>query len=353
MELKQIFKNFLPVLALIYTSYGCSTSTGDSSGEVSETDGRVEAVRVIELDYSEIARSITYTANLRAFREVHLAPAQPGRVDRIHVEAGDRVSQGQLLVEMDRTQLLQARVQLENLEKDFRRMDTLRKVGSITQQQFDQISAQYEVTKSNVQFLEENTRLAAPFSGRISAKYFENGEMFSGAPNTPAGKAAVLTLVQTSRLKAMINVSERFSRQITEGMTVSLTSDIWPEEVFEGRVTTIYPTIDPSTRSFTIELVIPNPLERLKPGMFARGTIELKQVEAFVVPALAVLRLQGTNERYVFIEDNGRARRVVVELGERFDDRVEVLSNEISAGDNLIIAGQARLLDGVAVTVQR
>ncbi len=353
MERKRILRGLVITLALILTLYGCSTSTGDTSGEVSETDSRVEAVRVIELDYSEISRSVTYTANLRAFREVHLAPAQPGRVDRIHVEAGDRFSEGELLVEMDRTQLLQARFQLENLEKDYRRMDTLRRVGSVTEQQYDQLRTQYEVTKSNVQFLSENTRLKAPFSGKVSAKYFENGEMFSGTPNTPEGKAAILTLLQTSRIKARVNVSESFYRHITEGMTVAIATDLWPEQIFEGRVTIIYPTIDPATRSFTVELVIPNPSEQLRPGMSARATVELKQVEAFVIPAIAVLRLQGTNERYIFIEDNGRARRVVVKQGERFDDRVEVISDEISSGDNLIIAGQARLLDGVAVTVQR
>lgn len=353
MELKQILRGFLPSLAVIFTVYGCSPATGDSSGEVSEADGRTESVRVVELDYSEIARSITYTANLRAFREVHLAPAQPGRVDRIHVEAGDRIGRGQLLVEMDRTQLQQARLQLASIEKDYRRMDTLRKVGSVTQQQYDQVKTQYEVTESNVAFLMENTRLNAPFDGRVSAKYFENGEMFSGAPNTPAGKAAIITLVQIARLKAMINVSERYYPHIFEGMSVVIITDVWPGEVFEGTVTTVYPTIDPATRSFTVELVVPNPLERLRPGMFARATIELEQVEAFVVPALAVLKLQGSNERFVFIDDNGRARRVVVELGDRFDDMVEIISDEISEGDNLVIAGQARLVDGVALDVQR
>ena len=352
MKLKRILKGILPAIAMIFAAYSCSQPTGDPSGEVTEAEDRTEAVRIIELDYSKIARSLTHTANLRAFREVHLAPAQPGRVDRIHVEAGDRISQGQLLVEMDRTQLQQAMVQLQNLEKDYRRVDTLRKVGSITEQQYDQLRTQYEVTKSNVEFLKENTRLTAPFNGSVSAKYFENGEMFSGAPNTPAGKAAILTLVHISRLKAMINISERYYRHITEGMTVSISSDVWPEEVFEGRITTVYPTIHPATRSFAVELVVPNADERLRPGMFARASIELEKVEAFVVPALAVLRMQGTNERYVFIEDNGRARRVVVEPGERFDDLIEIISDEISVGDNLIIAGQARLLDGVAVSVQ-
>ncbi len=352
MELKKIFKGLIAMLMVFAAFNGCSSPAGDAQGEVSAPETRTEAVRVIELDYSEIARSVTNTANLRAFREVHLAPAQPGRIDRIHAEAGDRVSEGALLVEMDRTQLQQALVQLQNLEKEYRRVDTLRQVGSITGQQYDQVKTQYEVAKTNVEFLSDNTRLTSPFRGSISAKYYESGEMFSGAPNTPAGKAAILTLVQTSRLRAMINISERYLPYITEGMVAVITTDIWPGESFEGRITAVYPTIDPATRTFTVELAVPNQGERLRPGMFARSTLELEQVEAFVVPSLAVLKLQGTNERLVFIEDNGIARRVVVELGERFDDMVEILSPEISAGDNLIIAGQARLVDGVAVTVQ-
>ncbi|TVR73427.1 MAG: efflux RND transporter periplasmic adaptor subunit [Marinilabiliales bacterium] len=352
MEFKSKLKGFMTVAAVILTAYGCSSSPGDEAGTATEAGDRTEAVRVLELGYSEIARSINYTANLRAFTEVHLAPAQPGRVDRIHVEAGDRIGRGQLLVEMDRTQLQQARLQLAGIEKDYRRMDTLRKVGSVTRQQYDQVKTQYEMAESNVAFLMENTTLTAPFDGRVSAKYFENGEMFSGAPNTPAGKAAIITLVHTSRLKVMINVSERYYRHISEGISVEITTDVWPGEVFMGTVKTVYPTIDPATRTFTVEMVVPNSDERLRPGMFARATMELEQIEAFVVPALAVLKLQGSNERFVFIEENGRARRVAVGLGERFDDMVEIISDELSEGDRLIFAGQARLVDGVAVEVQ-
>ncbi len=339
----------IPVITALF--YGCS-STGTGSGQefVSEDDA-VENVRVIELDYSYISRSITYPANLMAFREVHLVSSSPGRIGKIHVETGMRVSRGQLLVEMDRTQLQQAQVQLASVEKDYRRLDTLRRTGSVSQQQYDQIKTQYELAQSNVEFLKENTRLLAPFNGTVSGKYFEDGEMFSGPPNTPAGKAAILSLVQTSQLKALVNISERYLPYISSGMTVAVNSDVWAGEQFTGNVTRIYPTVDPATRTFTVELAVPNSGGKLRPGMFARATIDLEEVEVFVVPALAVLKLQGSNERFVFIEENGRARRVVVEIGDRFDDMVEIVSDEIQSGDNLVIAGQARLLDGVAVAV--
>jgi membrane fusion protein (multidrug efflux system) len=351
MNIKALFKFFIPVMMLIVSACASSDETG--KGAVSEGTDRTEAVRVTELQYREIARNVTYTANLQAFREVYLASASPGRIDRIYVEAGTKVAEGQLLVEMDKTQLNQALVQLQNLEKDYRRIDTLNKVGSVPQQQYDQIRTQYEVTRSNVEFLRENTTLVAPFSGTISGKYFENGEMYSGAPNTTAGKAAILSIVQTSRLKALVNISESYYPDIKPGMKVSISSDVYPEEQFTGTVLTVYPTINPATRTFTVEISIPNSRELLRPGMFARATFELEQVKAFVVPAIAVMKLQGSNERFVFLEEGGKARRVVVELGERFDDMLEIISDSIHVGDKLIVAGQARLVDGIAVQVQQ
>jgi membrane fusion protein, multidrug efflux system len=349
----KLFKSiFVIIPSIMLLVWGCSSRADEAGTGSLPEDNSAESVRVMELDYSEISRSITYPASLMAYREVHLASASPGRIDRIHVETGTRVSRGQLLVEMDRTQLQQARLQLANLERDYRRLDTLRKVGSIPQQQYDQIRTQYDLALSNVEFLQENTRLAAPFSGIVSGKYFDDGEMFSGAPNTPAGKAAILSIVHTSQLKARVNVSERYYPVVQTGMPVVITSDIWPGEEFTGKVLHIFPTIDPVTRSFTLELLIPNQDERLRPGMFARARLDVGQDEVFVVPAIAVLKLQGSNERFVFLEENGRAKRVVVQMGDRFDDMVEIISDEINSGNNLIVAGQARLLDGVPVSVR-
>jgi membrane fusion protein, multidrug efflux system len=339
------------IITSFFLIFGCSSGPeGNDNDSVSGTDA-AEAVRVIELEYSEISRIITNPANLLAYREVYIAPASPGRIERIHAEPGTTVSRGQLLVEMDRTQLQQARVQLASVEKDYRRLDTLRKAGSVSQQQYDQIRTQYELALSNVEFLKENTMIMAPFSGRVSGKYFEDGEMFSGAPNTPVGKAALLSLVQTAQLKALVNVPESYYPDIIEGMPVYISTDVIPGENFPGKVARVYPTVNPATRTFTIEVIVSNHDERLRPGMFARARLELEKVEAFVVPALAVLKLQGSNERYLFLEDNGRARRITVEPGERFDDMVEIISDEIQPGDKLIVAGQARLLDGVAVNV--
>lgn len=341
---------FAGILSALFIT-GCSDPKAARTAEKENQVIKVEKVKVMTLQPRVIGMNTEYTATLKAYEEVHLVPAAPGRIERIYVEVGDRVQKGDMLVQMDQTQLQQAIIQLKNLETDYKRLDTLQKVGSVTRQQFDQISTQYEIARTNVEFLRENTRLVAPFSGVISGKYFENGEMYSGAPNTASGKAAILSVVQISPLKAFLNIPESLYPLVQEGMATPVRSDIYPGETFSGTIIRKYPTIDASTHSFQVEIRITNPGEKLRPGMFARVGLELGETRALVVPALAVLKMQGSNERYVFLSEDGKARRVSVTIGQRFDDQVEIISEALKEGDQLIVAGQARLVDQVPVEI--
>jgi membrane fusion protein, multidrug efflux system len=176
-------------------------------------------VKVMPVSKTMIARTIDYTSTIQAYEEVNLAPSTPGRVDKIYVEVGDRVQKGQKLFLMDRTQYYANKIQLANLEKDLARLDTLLKVGSVKEQLYDQTKAQYEVMKTNVDFMEENTQLEAPFSGIITGKYLEDGELYSGAPGM-SGKAAVVTLMQINPVKIIISISEQYFPLIKNGMKV-------------------------------------------------------------------------------------------------------------------------------------
>lgn len=337
--------------ALILSISITSCKQGEEKSTATASEQKTESVRTIQLLPKTISHTVEYQATLQPFEEIHLAPATPGRIDQINVEVGDRITKGALLVQMDRTQLHQAEVQLKNLNTDFKRLDTLQKVGSIAQQQYDQIKTQYEIAQSNVDFLRQNTRLLAPFNGIVSGKYFEEGEMYSSVPNTAAGKAAILSLVQINKLKAIVAVSENYFPIIKTGMQTTVTSDIYPEKTFSGRITLVHPTINAASRTFEIEVTIDNNTGLLRPGMFSRVTFSPGESEAVVLPALAVLKMQGSNERYLFVEKAGVAKRISVKLGQRFDDNVEVISDKLNTGDNVIISGQARLLDGMKVTV--
>jgi membrane fusion protein (multidrug efflux system) len=343
------------LLALVFilgTGSSCSSKKEQTKSErtdSTEVSSKIEKVKIIKIEPQIIGKTIEYSSSLIAFQEVNLVPSTPGRIDNILVEVGNKVAKGDLLVQMDQTQLYQASLQLKNLETDFNRLDTLQKVGSVTQQQFDQVRTQYEVAQANVKFLKENTQLRSPFDGVISGKYFENGEMYSGVPNTAAGKAAILSIVQINPLKAFVNIPETYFPQVNTGMKANVVCDIYHDRKYSGDIFRKYPVIDPASHSFQVEVKVANPGEKLRPGMFCRVTLELGQVQALVVPSLAVLKMQGSNERYVFLEKEGVAKRVTVTMGKRFDDLVEILSPEIHQGDHLIIFGQARLLDGVKV----
>jgi RND family efflux transporter MFP subunit len=312
---------------------------------------KVFPVKTKTLTLQTIDKTIEYSANLIPFEELYMAPAQPGRISKIDVEIGDKVKKGQILIQMDQTQLKQAKIQLESLTKDYNRIKTLNETGSITEQQYDQIKSQLEITQSNVDFLNENTVLLAPFDGIVTGKYFENSENYSGAPNTQAGKAAIITLQQINIIKATINISEKYYSSLNKGIPVSLSCDTYPLEIFEGEIMNIHPTIDPTSRSFKVEIKVPNSDLKLRPGMFARVNITLGQTETLIVPAIAILQQEGTNKRYVFINKNNIAKRVNVKIGERFDDSMEIISDDIKIGDQLIVAGQAVLMNNNKVKV--
>lgn len=348
MATKKQIMNAIPVLGLLILT---ACSGGEKKGITTDTELKKEKVRVMELNYQTIARSVEYPATLKAYEEVHLAPASPGRIEAIYAQVGDRVRKGSALVQMDRTQLHQAEVQLRNIETDFKRLDTLSKVGSIALQQYDQLKTQYEIARSNVEFLRENNRLLAPFDGVISGRYYEPGELYSGAPNTQAGKAAVLSIVQIDRLKAIVPLSEKYFPLVKNSMEAKVKSDLYSDKDFTGRIFRIHPTIDPLNRNFNIEVLVDNREGLLRPGMFCRVSFDLDEEEAILLPSMAVLKLQGSNDRYLFVEKNGVARRVAVTVGKRYDDNIEVFSDELKPGDHIIVSGQARLLDGVNVEV--
>ncbi len=334
----------IPVVALVLN--GCNAPQSETTVE----EQAAVVVRVTPLVKTKISRTIDYTATISPFEEVNVVPSSPGRIEKIYVEAGDRVNKGDNLFLMDRTQVQQLKLQLAGLEKDLWRLDTLLKTGGARQQQYDQLKTQYDVTKTNLEYLEQNTLLKAPFKGIISGKYYENGELYTGTPSM-SGKPAVVTLVQIDPVKVTVNISEQYYPLVYKGMKASISVDVFKNQTFNGTVYRISPSINPVTRSFGVEIEVPNSGELLKPGMFARVSMNLGEVETFVVPASTVLMQEGTNKRYVMVADNGFAKKVDVTIGKRFDDNLEVISEELDNGTLLISEGQSRLSGGEKIEI--
>jgi membrane fusion protein, multidrug efflux system len=336
------------VLAIAIFVNGCTSSKSNTV-----TDEPVEIKAVVKtamVQKKSVERTIEHTSSLTPYEEVHFSPAAPGRIESLKVNIGDNVTKGTLIAVMDQTQFNQARVQLANLATDFSRFDTLIKTGSIPQQQYDQIKTQYEVAKTNYDFLQRNTHLRAPFTGIISGKYYEEGEMYSGAPNAQVGKAAIVSIVQINPIKAVVNVSERYFPSVQKGMKADVVSDIYSGEKFTGEVVRIHPVIDQATRTFQVEVKIDNAQEKLRPGMFTRVSLHFGMDQALLVPSGAVMKQTGTNIRYAYVNKNNVAEMRTVTIGRLHDDMVEIL-NGLQEGEDLVIVGQNKLVNQMALEV--
>ena len=331
--MKRIFIYTLAALAL--TACGKTTTT--------EQAERVEQVRTAVLHEQEIEREISVSGNLQGYLTINVAPSLTGKIEHIFCEVGDNVAKGQSLVTMDQTQYKTTKISLANLETEKNRIEQLLRTGSATQQQYDQIQTQYNSTKEQLEFLQVNTYCKAPFAGTILAKNYEDGELYGGQP--------IMVLSQIDKLKALIAIPESYFPKFKQGMKLTLTSEIYPDQVFPATVEVVYPSIDASSHTFQVKIVIPNGKRLLRPGMYITTTIGLGKVKTIVAPYQAVEKLVGANDRYVFVNENGRAKRVAVELGQRFDQQIEIISPEIVDGVELVTVGQHKLVDGVKLNV--
>ena len=204
---------------------------------------------------------------------------------------------------------------------------------------------QYDVAKSTYDNLLENTTLVSPVAGIVSARNYDNGDMAGGSP--------ILVVEQIRPVKIMINVSESLFPKVRRGMKIYVTFDAYGDEQFTGKVTRIYPTVDNSTRTFQVEVSLPNSDERIRPGMFARVTLPYDVAKHVVIPDRAILKLMGSGDRYVYIYNpaDGTVRYSKVELGRRMDAEYEVLSG-VENGDKVVVIGQNALSNGAKVELK-
>lgn len=282
-----------------------------------------------------------YTANVEADNINNISPAMSNRIESIRADIGDHVRKGQVLVTLDASTAEQQRVTLEQLQRDYDRAVKLLEIGAGTQSAVDQVKAQLDAQTALYRNTMTNTVLTAPISGVVTARNYDPGDM--------TGQQPVLTIGQISpNVKVMININESDIASINRGSQVDVVFDAFPGEKFTGKISRLSPAVDINSRTFPAEVLISNPAEKIKPGMFARVEIRLGDRDNVVVPDRAVVKQTGSANKYVYTYSNGKVAFRKVELGERLDDAYELLSG-ISDGDTVVVAGQVRLVDGAEV----
>lgn len=301
----------------------------------------VQLVRVARVTEQAVPQVVSYTATIEPYKRNLISSSLPNRIKKIYVEVGDHVKAGQKLVDLDRANLAQQKLQLDNLELEYNRVKELFAVGGASQQQVDQMRTQYETAKTSYENLDENTVLVSPTNGVVTARNFDNGDIASGA---------ILTVMQIQPVKVQVNVSESDFTKVKLGMPVDVNVEVYGDEVFKGKVSLIHPTIDASTRTFVTEINIPNTDNRIRPGMFARVNIDFGNVNRVVVPDQAVVKRSGSGDRFVYVYKDGKVSFNQVQLGRHMDTSYELISG-VENGSEVVIAGQSRLKDGAPVKI--
>lgn len=358
----------------------CAAAAGCQAA--GKTDGAARSnerpVRVAKVRRSDIVETIRVPAELLPYVEVKLYSQVPDRILWFPFRDGDYVKEGQRVAVIRSEGMKRGlermiaeeqalEVQLQNIEKELSRSRDLLSKGVITQPAFDKLKATHDSTRARLKALQAarkqmevqagNAIIRAPLEGVIAGAMLREGDI--AVPQVP-----LCRILQISRLRVQIRLTESEVARIRTGQPVKLTFDCCPDETFEGGIERILPYLDPATRTNTAEIVLDNPKDRsgtyrLKPGMFGYATIVVGQYpDALVAPERALVldnsliarQKAGQKLRVAFVIERGKARRRMVEAGLRKGELVQVLSG-LDEGQLVIVEGQHGLSDGQPVEV--
>jgi RND family efflux transporter MFP subunit len=314
--------------------------------------------------------------NLVGAATVDVGPRVAGRIEAIPVRLGDRVEQGQLVVKVEDRELRQQVSQVEaNLEVNratvlsrqndakvtaaaFERARTSEERGLISKAALEDAEARHNSAVSQVAVAEaqltstqarldelkitlSNTSVLSPVNGFVGRRNLDPGA-FAGT-NT-----AILSLVDISIVRMIASIVEKDFKRIERGADAVVDVDAFPGESFTGQVSRLSPIFDPATRMAPIEIEVPNPGFRLKPGMYARVRLLAEHREAILtVPRAAVVDIGG--RRGVYLADGDVARFRDVRTGISDDERIEVLEG-LEEGARVVTTGALAIRDGERIT---
>lgn len=353
----------LPVIGpVIADLLGLETdASGDGAPAAAQSGRPPTAVDVAAARTGSVLVTVEAVGTARANEAVTITSEITGTIARLGFEENQHVKRGETLlvfdseVERARLELAEADYQvrvaeLENAQQLYDRALRLVERQNIPQARVDELSAELKAAHAAVKAAEAAVRAAqaelakrrivAPFAGRIGMRDISQGALVE--PGDP-----VVNLDDISVIKLDFQVPERFLSQVQVGQEVTAITEAYPGQVFFGKVSGIDTRVDPVTRAVSIRALIDNGDELLKPGMFMLVEMGVTtRHDAVIIPEEAVVA-DGT-ARFVFVVDDGKAKRVSVELGQRIKGEVEVLDG-VAAGQTVITGGVQKVRDGAAV----
>ncbi|KKW91148.1 MULTISPECIES: efflux RND transporter periplasmic adaptor subunit [Sphingobium] len=294
----------------------------------------------------------TFTDNLDAVgtafanEQVILSAPVTERITTLNFSDGGYVSRGQVIATLaagqEKAELAAAQAQALQAQQQLERIQALKARGFATAASLDSQVALAHSARASAQQARASIGdrvIRAPFAGWLSLRTVSPGAIVTAG--TP-----IATVSDISRIKLDFTVPETRLSMIREGQPIRAVSAAWPERPFTGTIATIDPVIDPATRAVRVRAILPNPDRALKPGMLLTVNVIARERQSLAVPELAVVG--DGEERFVFVVEEGKAKRTKVDTGIRQNGLVEIRGG-VKPGQTVVTEGVVKLTDGVPV----
>jgi RND family efflux transporter MFP subunit len=356
------------LLSMPVLLWGCNSKVSSATKESEKSMAHsVVKVRTAKPVLTSLSHVLNYTGTIQPRQEVRISPETMGKIKKIHVEEGDSVKKGQLLITFDtKLSALQksqaaaavklAEVQVKTLQKEVDRLQPLLESGAISAGEFDKLSAQHDAAQAQLNqakaaealsgYQLKVSRIQAPFAGVVARKLVNEGEVIAPGALGPYG---MITLMDLDAVKVQVGVGEKDIPSIMEGQDASVTVDAYPGETFTGTVVNIAPAADPMSKAFPVDIEIPNEDMRLKAGMFAKVGIQLQTKEnVLAVPEDAILD-EKEGKVLFFVEKDNTVKKLDVETGIESEGLVEILGQKLDPSREVVVEGNFGLRDGAKI----
>jgi membrane fusion protein, multidrug efflux system len=316
----------------------------------SAAGSRATAVIAIQPQLKQFAQEVEALGTVRANESVDITAKVADRVTAIHFREGQQVQKGQLLIELDSTEaradLAAAEAAYTDSRSQYNRSQELYQTRALSEAQLEQLQATLLANEARVAAARSRVndrRIIAPFAGRVGLRNVSLGGLVNPGE-------VITTLDDLSVVKLDFSVPEVFLSSLQPGLSVQASSTAYPGETFEGRVASIDTRVDPTTRSVAIRALIDNDDKRLRPGMFMTLRLVRSEGLALMLPEQAIV--PEKDRHFVYVVDDGRARKLEVALGRRRPGEVEVLDG-LTTEQHVIVEGTIKVRDGTPVRVQQ
>jgi len=339
---------FLSYKLLIPFALLLATACGDARQDSAARSGAAAATRVViqRIELRPLVDEIEALGTARANESVEIRPRIPSLVSRIRFEEGQYVEQGELLVELENSEiaagLALAEAALSESRSLYNRSKNLESTQAISASNLEGLLAQVKVDEASVEAARaklRNTQVRAPFSGRIGLRRVSPGSFV----NTDT---VITTLDDVSVIKLDFAVPETFVNVVAVDMKILAHSLVFPDREFAGTISSIDTRLDPVSRAVEVRAVIPNDDGALKPGMFMTVDLQRDRGDVLLAPEQAIVP-EGT-QQFVFVVNDGVAEKRRVELGRRIPGFV-VISDGLAAGESVITEGTHKVRSGTIV----